>query len=1049
MKKNHISAYNELNDTAWDAPFESVVRMFERQVREHPDRFAAAGIRLALTYADLNEYANRVANALIDSGIGREDLIMLLLPRNIMYYAVNLGILKAGAAFLPVSPGYPDERIRYIFENAGCRCLVTTRKLSFDRADLLIDLHKRPLFLENLLTWERAENPGTEIQPDDLAYCIYTSGSTGRPKGVMIEHGNLANFLQPGPKNYEVTTIMEKGSVLLANAALTFDFSLMEELTGLCGGLTVVMASDAETLNPLLLSRLMDQYGVDAMCCTPSYLNTLLAARALRPALERIRVYDLGAEAFPGELFGEIRAASPEAVIINGYGPTETTISCIAKEITSGEGITIGRPAANVCCYIIGKDGEVLPPGETGELLICGKGVGRGYRNPEALKENPFIKFNGMRAYRSGDLARLNPDGEIEFHGRTDHQIKIKGLRIELGEIEEVMSGCPVISLCAVTPIENRYLCLYYTLREDVAPGNADEAVRSFAKEHLAHYMVPDWYMRLDRMPFTANRKIDRKNLPKPEIHEMEGLAPETDMQKYILECIRSTRSDRSPGTDTDLTLEGLSSLDWMLVIAAVGEKYGVSLNIADISRCKTVLGLEKYILDMPERQADEAVREARAADVQAVYYYLQQFSGLDENRMTVQLRMDRTVNIGAVEDAVRRAAAMHPGLFARYEKRKDGLYILAPESAADAAREMPVDILRAAEAEMPEICRRFAAEPLLSDDETGFRFAVCETEESKILLACFSHTLGDGTSVSILLDDILRALDGREIEAEEINIFQANRENDQVMESVHRGRIENYLKAYYEKLVGKADWPDLLTDPCNAFHPSEYGMKTLSLSEEECNELCRKLNVSETVFFAGLTILSLAGRSGGRRVPLLLASNGRFDNRLKNTFGFLVRPVILCPDADPGISAAAFFRETARQYFDGLCLQGFPLKEMQARYPGWMDHLFIYQASDTDHTLFGKDVKEQWIAYEEDVSAEEGIPETDSGNLQEQTAVRWACRQMTYEVYAEDGEITYLVGAPSGFVREGTQQEIAEDVDRMCSMLHSNQNMLLGGLLK
>ena len=1047
MKNEYLRAYDQLNDTVWDAPFETVGALFESRVREHPERIAAAGTRLALTYEELNDYANRVANALIAGGIGREDLIMVLLPRNIMYYAVNLGILKAGAAFLTVSPGYPDERLQYIFENAGCRCMITTRRLAYDRLDLLIELNKRPLFLENLLVYEWAENPAVPIAPGDLAYCIYTSGSTGKPKGVMIEHGNLSNFLQLNPKNHEVTAIAEKGSVLLANAALTFDVSLMEELIGLCSGMTVVMASDAEILNPLLLTNLMGKYGVDAMCGTPSYLKALLSVPALRPALRRMKVYDIGAEAFPGELYGRLREASAEAMIINGYGPTETTISCLAKEITSGEGITIGRPTANVSCYIVGKEGEILPPGKIGELLICGKGVGRGYRNEQQGNSAAFTEFHGMRAYRSGDLACLNGNGEIEFHGRTDNQVKLKGLRIELGEIEEVMARCPVIGLCAALPIENRYLCLYYTVREECAvPEDAEETIRQFAGDHLAGYMVPDCYMRLDTMPISANWKIDRKKLPKPEIRRTKGLAPETEIQKYIWESISSVCPDCSLGTNTDLTLEGISSLDWMLVIAAIGEQYEVSMDLSVISQCKTILGLEQYILERPAEQARKEVREARATVVQGIYYYLQQLSGLGETVMTVMLRMDPSVRAEVLAEAVRRAAAVHPGLFARFEERPDSLYIIAPESAGEEARRIPVEVIRTAASELPEVCSRFTEAPVPSEGRFRFRFVACETGEETCLLASFPHVLGDGASVSILLDDTLRALDGREIKEETMNVYQA----DQEIDLLRQMGIGSDLMSYYGKLFDGAVWPDFLTEIDDPDSRADYIGTPLNVSRADCSALSRKFNISETVLFAGLTVLALSAQTGGRKVPLLVAYNGRADYRVGDTFGFLVRPVLICPDPDATQSAAAFFGMTSRQYFEGISQQWFPAEEMCARYPGWTDHLFVYQATDESHTLFGRNVEQEWLEREDEESPEgSALPAAASEPCLKRTAARWAERQMGYEIYAEWDELTYVVEAPpSGKVQKKLLREIAEHVDLMCRRLAENQDVSVGELL-
>ena len=1041
--------YSALNDTAWNVPFESPAAMFERQVREHPDRLAVAGARLSLTYADLNEYANRIAHALLNYGLGREDLIMVLLPRNIMYYAVNLGILKAGAAFLPVSPSYPEERLRTIYEDAGCSGMIITRGLSYEHLDLLIDLNKKPLFLEDLVTSPRADNPVVQILPEDLAYCIYTSGSTGKPKGVMIEQGNLSNFLQPGPKNPELMPFIERCRVMLSTTALTFDASLGEEFIALCSGMTLVQASEAEILSPTLLRRLMDQYHVDAMFPTPSYLRTLLSSPVLWPTLANIRVFDIGAEAFPPDLYEKIRAVCPDAVVTNGYGPTETTICCLSRPVVSGGSVPIGRPGPNTQCFILGEDGSVLPPGEIGELLICGKGVGRGYRNDPEKTAASFCEYNGMWAYRSGDLACLTEEGEIEFHGRKDRQLKLKGLRIEPGEIEAVMARCPIVGLGAVMPVENRYLCYYYTLQEGTAEGEKpEETVRAYAKAHLAHYMVPDYYMQLESMPVNANWKIDRARLPKPEIRRAGGREPETEIQQYILDNVRNICNDQNIGTDTDLTEVGLSSLDWMVVIAVIGEKYGTVMDLADANRCGNVLGLEKFVLEPPAVQAAEEVSDARTTETQEIYHCLQEISGLGETQMAVMMRLDGKISADALTDAIRAAAAGHPGLFARFERQEDGLHILAPESVEEAARNITVEQRTASEDEMEETVGGITGEKLSAEEL--FRFAVCESEEAKYLIARFQHTIGDGSSVSILLDDILRSIDGRETSREKMNVYQFDQEYDRL----RRGADREKLSVYLDRLLDQAVLPDILSEKENAIPDDSFTPWTVPLSAAEGAALCKAMNISETVLFAGITALALSRQTGGGKVPLLLAYNGRTDVRLSHTFGFLVSPVLLCPDTDPELSVAEYFRRTARQYYDGISLPAFPLEELEARFPGWLDHLLVFQGAEEPHTLFGDEVEETWLYAEDEEDqaeddAEPGPAEAEPASAIRRTAARWAAVQTCYEILVEDSAYTFAMETLNDRFPAKNQQQILDDVNRIARMLLADQNVRLEELLK
>lgn len=408
------------NDTRYDFTFQPVTELFEEQVRKKPHKTAVIAGKESLTYEELNHRANRVAHVLIANGVQAETIVGVMLDRNSSVYAARQGLLKSGGAFASVDPAYPDDRIQYILEDSGAAFVITTEEIKARHGALWEKLNCPVLLIEELLENENTENPGRTIEEHDLCYCIYTSGFTGKPKGVMIEHGNLANFVNPNEKNHEILGFTERANSCLALAAITFDVSIMEECIPLTTGLTVVMASEEEIQNPLLLAGLIRAHGVDCMTTTPSYLTELLGLPQMKEALKQIAVYDLGAEAFLPGLYEKITAIRPDAYIMNGYGPTETTISCTMKVVTQSENITIGIPNANVQVYIVNEQNEEVPDGELGEMLICGRGVGRGYRNLPEKTAQSFIEFRGERAYKSGDLARWNNNGEIEFHGRMD-----------------------------------------------------------------------------------------------------------------------------------------------------------------------------------------------------------------------------------------------------------------------------------------------------------------------------------------------------------------------------------------------------------------------------------------------------------------------------------------------------------------------------------------------------------------------------------------------------------------------------------------------------
>ncbi|MBR6328368.1 MAG: amino acid adenylation domain-containing protein [Lachnospiraceae bacterium] len=1037
-----------------NAGFESVVGMFERCVSATPDRKAVIGDHTFLTYAELNEYANRLANALIYNGIESDDIVMILLPRNFMYYAVNIGVLKSGAAYTAANTSYPDERIKFICEDSSARYIITTRRLYRERPEVFEGNPARPLFLEDLLASQWPHNPGRAIGEHDLAYCIYTSGSTGRPKGVMIEHGNLSNFLEHDPGNREVMDIVENGSTMIANAAFTFDFSLMEEFISLTSGMTVVLATEEQILNPLLFNERMISNRVDAICCTPSYLNTLLSIPALHEAIKNIRVFDLGAEALHGELYTKVRKVNKDGVIINGYGPTEATISCTSKIITSSEKITIGKPASNVSCYIVDKDLNELPQGEQGELLICGKGVGRGYINLEEQTKKAFVEFRGMRAYRTGDLARIDENGEIDFRGRMDSQVKLRGLRIELEEVENIMANCSLIVHCAATVVDDRYLCLYYVLKDpDLSEEDSRNEIREFAGKNLAHYMVPDIYMPLKQMPMTNNWKIDRKNLPRPEIRAVQGRAPETDIQKYIFNTISDIAGRPMGGTDVSLVDEGLSSLDMMMITAAIGEKYQVPLTISDIVSGRNILELEELILEKKKGSALQKVTRAHALLTQGLYYRLWHMYNSTENVMSCALKIDNEVATDQLISAVRGAAGMHPGLFISFEDAgDDSLMISVPEASkiGKLAENIPVSVFKTTEDEIPGIMEETGRE-LMYPGGDNYEFRVYETDTNKYLVMRFAHILGDADSVGILADDILKLCDGREAVPEAFDVVQYAAENDSFAGASSRDELPEHYKKLFE---GLAKWPSL-SDNAEADATGFVDTAVdLPMTFEDTDRITNELSVSENILFSGLTALVLGKYSLCRRFPLVIAYSGRDDYRVKNTFGFLVRPVVICGEAKDDMTLKDYLHSISRQFFEGM-MEAVPLKKMHELYPEWTDYLFIYQAGMAEeHTLFGKTVSEDWLAAMSEEGEEEVIEDgadrdmAGADDILSLTAGRWAAYQTSFQVFPGEAGYSCDITSPLGRYDEALPGKMLEDMKQMCLKLKKDPlNITIGEL--
>jgi enterobactin synthetase component F len=511
------------DDTALDVPDVTVVDLFEEQVLRTPQATALADGGIRISYAELNARANRLARLLIQRGAGPERLIALALPPSATTVIAILAVLKAGAAYLPIDPGYPAERIRFMLDDAVPELVLTS-------ADARMSL---PARIPQVLLDERAlaayddsdlgmVDRSSELSPQDSAYVIYTSGSTGRPKGVVVEHRNLANLFfseQDARFGSAIPAAGGRRFPIVGVASFAFDAS-WEPMLAMIGGLEMHVATGDLRHDPSrLVSYVVDQR-IEVVSVTPSYAEALLAAGLLDETHHVPSMLLLGGEAVGDGLWQQLRAR-PSLVVHNLYGPTETTLKATRAVLSTAVRPTIGRPLGNYRAYVLDGHSRPAPVGVPGELFVAGAGVARGYlRRPELTAERfvpcPFGR-PGDRMYRTGDLASWAQDGTLNYLGRTDDQVKLRGFRIELGEVEATLAEHPAVNRAVVVvrgdSPSTQSLVAYVTKR----PGGRQPDVaelRAYAAAHLPAYMVPAGIMVMDRFPLTAHGKLDRQALP-------------------------------------------------------------------------------------------------------------------------------------------------------------------------------------------------------------------------------------------------------------------------------------------------------------------------------------------------------------------------------------------------------------------------------------------------------------------------------------------------------------------------------------------------------
>ncbi|MDO4489140.1 MAG: amino acid adenylation domain-containing protein [Eubacteriales bacterium] len=946
-------AFSGINDTKEDFEYCSVIEMFERQVRKNPGKTAVITPTGKITYARLNEMANRVANSLLLFGIREEDVIMILLPRGIETYIATLGVLKAGAAYTVVNVSYPEERIEYIFKDAGCKFLISDKPTVIEHLELVADmLRERPLFMDEMLANRSTYSPGIRNREHDLCYLIYTSGSTGNPKGVMIEHGNLSNFVYPTSKNHESNGITSRCKVLLAMAQMTFDISIMEEYLALTSGITIAMATEEEILNPLKMKDFMLRCRVDGVVFTPAYANTVASIPEMREALANIVTYDVGSEAFPGALYDKLHAISPNALIMNGYGPTETTISCTMKVVESSENITIGRPNANVYAFVVDEELNELPRGEVGELVICGLGVGRGYVNlPEKTRET-FINFKGMRGYRTGDLACINEKDEIEFHGRRDNQVKLKGLRIELDEVERAIAHHPDVKLAAVRVFDNRILVGYYQL-QNKEKVSTDE-MKEFVSRSLAHYMIPDVFVEMEEMPLTNNNKIDRKALPRPEVKE-EVVPPQNETQEKILTVVQKVFEGINIGITTNLHELGLSSLDAMLLSSSLAEEFDVNVQFSDINNNSTIAELEKMVLSKSNRSKKEMKDSYRI--VEALEPLVQEILEEDNNmnfNLPCLLTMSKEIDASKLQKAVSSVLSKHESLWAGFEERDNVKYILRNKEHGDYYPEI-TEITEAEFAKLKaKLKRPFYYKDLL------FRAEIFVTEAHVYLFTDFHHVISDGDSIEIFIDEVIRTYQGESIENETYSVFDQHSECEQFVENGGMAKIY----AYYDELLAGVKYDNnMLKDKNDEQFALNVFRRKLAFTADELSQKAKSLHISPSVLMMGLSAIYLGNKAKGNDIEFLNTFNGRNDSRKWNTIADLA---VLCPFAvnwKHDTTLREFYTSLQRQAMLVMGLQEHSFNYLYINYPKILEFGYAYLEEKDEYIIDGKTAECELLA--------------------------------------------------------------------------------------
>nr|WP_255425211.1 MULTISPECIES: non-ribosomal peptide synthetase [Corallococcus] len=578
----------------------SLSALFDARVARTPDALALMARDTRVTYRELSARAERLARRLRSVGVGPESRVALCADRSVEMVAAVLAVLKAGGAYVPLDPAYPRERLTWMVEESRPSVLLARRHL----ADRL------PPHAGTPTLWLEEDGPegGEPLPPapggDALAYVIFTSGSTGRPKGVMATHKATLNRFAWMWRTFP----FEPGEVCVVKTALSFVDSVWELLGPLLAGVPSVLLPDDTVKDPARLVDALEAGRVTRLVLVPSLLRALLEVPDVARRLPSLRSWVTSGERLPDELAARFRERMPHARLLNLYGSSEVAADATADEVTAGP-VSIGRPIDNLRAYVLDGSLRPVPPGVRGELYVAGPGVARGYLGrPEATAERfmpePFGQEPGARMYRTGDVARWRMDGRLEYLGRADDQVKVRGARVEPGEVEASLALHPAVTRVAVVahesaPGEARLVAWVVLKPEQVLDASA---LRAFLKERLPDFMVPSAFEALESLPLTPSGKVDRRLLRArvaPTGNAAEYVAPATPEELTLAGIWTELLGRPRIGARDDFFALGGHSLMAAQIVSRVREALGVELPLTAVFESPTLAGLAEVVSRM------------------------------------------------------------------------------------------------------------------------------------------------------------------------------------------------------------------------------------------------------------------------------------------------------------------------------------------------------------------------------------------------------------------------------------------------------------------
>ncbi len=892
--KEKIKLLNEFNKTDTEYPRDKTIQqLFEEQTEKTPNSIAVVYEDKKLTYRELNEKSNSLARLLRENGVGKETIVGIMVDRSLEMIIGVLGILKAGGAYLPIDSEYPEDRIKYMLEDSKTKILLTQNKLLKN-----INYDVQVINLEDDKLYEKeSSNLNNVNKADNLAYVIYTSGTTGKPKGVLIEHRSVVRLV----KNTNYINLCEEDRIL-QTGSIVFDASTFEIWGAILNGAQLYLVNKDVILSSEMLEEALHRYRITVIWLT-SALFTQLSQYNPR-IFNGLKYLLAGGDVLSPKHINLVRNMNKNITVINGYGPTENTTFSTTFLINKNyeNNIPIGKPISNSKAYILGENDCLVPIGVAGELCVAGDGLARGYLNREELTREKFIDnpFDpGTKMYRTGDLTRWLPDGNIEYLGRIDNQVKIRDFRIEIGEIENQLSKLKEIKEAVVLAKSDdkgdKYLCGYVTSEGEISVTE----IKDELSEKLPSYMIPSYIVKMDKLPLTTNGKVDKRALPEidiTQIMEDEYEAPRNKIEEKIVEIWEEILGIEGIGINHNYFDLGGHSLKAAVIVAKINKELEVGIKVKELFENPTIKGLGR-VVERAEKKEYIVISKAEEKN-----FYR---ASSAEKRMFTLWEMDKANTVYNVpmileieeELDEEKVEIVLNELIKRHEALRTSFHVIDGEILQTIHKRWKLDYgYEEVEENLVKEKIDDFIKPFDLTKAPLVRSKLIKCKDKKyIFILDLHHIVADGVSMSILMKEFVELYKGHSLREPQLQ-YRDYSEWQNSLET--NGTIERQEQYWLDRLSGEIPVLNIVTDyerpNVQSYEGDRVNFVIDNKLKEKLNNAAKETGTTLYMLLLAAYNVMLAKYSGQEDIIVGTAQAGRSQAELEDTVGMFVNTVAL-----------------------------------------------------------------------------------------------------------------------------------------------------------